>query len=127
MAESFRRKKRNDILLILIVLIVALALWLFVHITADNGAWVVVSRDGQEIARYALDEDQSINIADESGTNLLVIAGGQADITEADCPDELCVHQPMISKSGQTLICLPHKLIVSIEGGEESKIDSIAK
>jgi len=127
MAETIRRKKRNDVLLILIILFVAVALWFLVQLTADDGAWVVVSRDGQEISRYNLDDEQSVSITDESGSNLLVISGGEADVTDADCPDKLCVHQSPISKSGQTIICLPHKLVVSIEGGEASKIDSVAK
>ena len=51
--------------------------------------------------------------------NTLVINGGKASIVSADCPDKLCVHQQEISKAGESIICLPHKLVVRIEGTGE--------
>ena len=65
----------------------------------------------------------------ESGktTNLLVIKDGKADVTEADCPDKLCVHQKAISKTNETIVCLPNKVVVQVIGAGESELDSIAR
>ena len=52
---------------------------------------------------------------------------GTADITEADCPDKLCVHQRAISKTKETIVCLPNKVVVEVTGSEESELDSVAK
>ena len=46
---------------------------------------------------------------------------------EAGRPDKLCVKQGEISKAGESIICLPNRIIVSVEGGEESGIDATAK
>lgn len=43
------------------------------------------------------------------------IKDGYADCTEADCRDGLCVNQKKISKVNETIVCLPHKVIIEIE------------
>jgi hypothetical protein len=53
--------------------------------------------------------------------NTLVIEGGRARIEAADCPDKLCVKQRAISKAGESIICLPHKLVIRIS--RESGVD----
>ena len=83
--------------------------------------------DGTETARYALSEPRSELIDTGRGTNLLVIQDGKAKVTEADCPDRLCVNQKAISYQGESIICLPHKLTVTIEGGEHGSVDAVAQ
>ena len=46
---------------------------------------------------------------------------------EADCPDQLCVHQKAISKDRETIVCLPNKVVVEVKSKTESEFDSIAK
>ena len=77
---------------------------------------------------YPLDVDKEIPIQkDGKTTNLLVIRDGKADVTEADCPDKLCVHQKAISKTNETIVCLPNKVVVQVIGAGESELDSIAR
>ena len=47
-------------------------------------------------------------------------------MAEASCPDQLCVHQPAIRYHGQTIVCLPHRVSVTIEGGEEAPLDGVS-
>lgn len=96
------------------------------HFTAapDDG-WVIVSRDGTMQMRVPLSEDIRLLLSDDSGNeNLLVIEGGSAHLEDSNCPDRLCVRQGTISRSGESIICLPHKLVISIEGREDT--DSFA-
>ncbi|MCH5334095.1 MAG: NusG domain II-containing protein [Agathobacter sp.] len=95
----------------------------------DASGWVVVTRDGEVIGRYRLDGDQTVEITDVSGkvSNVLVIADGRADMTEADCPDKLCVHQRAIRRAGENLVCLPNRVVVTVEGGKEDELDGIAQ
>ena len=47
----------------------------------------------------------------------------------ADCPGHDCINQGAIGSAGEIIVCLPHKLIVSIEGGTDegaSAIDTVA-
>ncbi len=74
---------------------------------------------------YSLAKDQSIEI--NGGTNVLKIRNGSADMTEADCPDKLCVNQKAISKNGESIICLPNKVVVTIESSEDSVFDAVAQ
>ena len=61
------------------------------------------------------------------GKNQLVIADGTARIETADCPDERCVQMGRISRSGQSIICLPHQVVVEIQGGKEAETDAVAQ
>lgn len=120
-------KKKWDILLILAVLVIAAGIWLFTTIIRTEGAFAVVTVDGKEYGRYALSEDLEKEIQTEFGKNYLVISGGAAKVTEADCPDRLCVNQREIRYNNESIICLPHKLTVTIEGGREGSVDAVAE
>ncbi|KAI4447103.1 hypothetical protein C823_001622 [Eubacterium plexicaudatum ASF492] len=45
----------------------------------------------------------------------------------ADCPDQLCVHQKAISGQGETIVCLPNKIVVEIAEGEDADLDAISR
>lgn len=93
-----------------------------------QGAQVVITVSGEVYGTYSLREEQEISIViDGVTTNLLVIKDGEADMTEADCPDRLCVHQAAISKNNEMIVCLPNEIVVQVTNGEESEVDSIAK
>lgn len=95
--------------------------------TSDTGASVEVIVDGAIYGTYPLDVDKEIPTEGRETTNLLVIKDGKADVTEADCPDKLCVHQKAISKTNETIVCLPNKVVVQVIGAGESELDSIAR
>ena len=116
--------RKGDLYLILGCLLAALVLcglWLLLR---QTGASVVVEQDGRETARYALSEDRTVRIEGAGGYNLLVIEGGEAWLSEADCPNRLCVKTGKIRYAGQSIVCLPHKLAVRIAGGA-SALDAV--
>lgn len=121
--------KRRDVFLIVSVLAAALILFgLRALLFSEDGAYIQVQVDGEETARYPLAEDVSVEITGEgSFRNVLIIAHGTADMTEADCPDKLCVGQAAISKNGQSIICLPHRVVVSVVGGAQPETDAVAR
>lgn len=115
--------KRNDVVLIGAVLLTALIFAGYHFLSAESGAeQVVVTVEGEEYGVYELSKEQTIDI---NGTNTLVIAKGEADMTDADCPDKLCVHQRAISRDGESIICLPNKVVVSVESSESSGLDAV--
>ena len=112
--------KRGDIFLIVGCLLAALVccgLWLLLR---RDGGTVIVEQNGQETARYALGENRTVRIEGAEGYNLLVIENGEAWLSEADCPTQLCVKTGKIRYSGQSIVCLPHRLAVRIAGGASS-------
>lgn len=124
-----QRISKNDriFMTVLLVGVVAIAALFYLR-PKSSGVQVRVTIDGEEYGIYSLYENQEIPIRIDGVTaNLLIIADGAADVTEADCPDKLCVHQKKISKNGETIVCLPNKVVVEIVGGAESGFDTIAK
>ena len=116
--------KKRDIILIGSVLIVAVALLLVVTFTREAGAGVIVKVNGEEVAKYSLSIDATYSL--NGGTNILHIENGEAWLTDADCPDKLCVKQGRISKTGQTITCLPNKLTVTVYGAADADVDLIS-
>lgn len=116
--------KKNDFWLIGFVLLLAVFILGYHFLKGKSGdAKVMIKVDGNIYGEYELSADQTIDI---DGMNTLVIRDGQADMQDADCPDKLCVHQKAISRDGESIICLPNKVVVTIEGGEESELDAVA-
>lgn len=116
-----KRKKRNDIILAVMVIILAAAALTVYKLTQTEGDYAVVSVDGVETARYPLAENIETVIytgTDNADTNTLVIRDGKATVIEANCPDKVCVSHRAICNVGETIVCLPHKLVVSIEAAE---------
>jgi len=110
--------KKRDIILIASILAVAIAFLLIVELTKEEGAGVVVKVDGVEVAEYSLSKNGTYPL--NGGTNILVIEDGRAYLSDANCPDKLCVHQGKISRTGEVITCLPNKLTVTVFGAEES-------
>jgi hypothetical protein len=108
------KKMRYDIILIIVLLIVSVSALLLMNAFKTEGAYVVVSVNGTEVNRYALDQEGGYSL--NGGTNILVIKGGVAYLKDANCPDKLCVNQGSVHFTGQTITCLPNKLTVSVVG-----------
>ena len=121
MPETGKNRKRTaDLLLIVGLLLVAGALLLWQFHSRQQGVRAVVYVDGQSVASYPLDTQVRVRLetTDGSSFNELVIESGKADVTDAGCPDKLCVHMHPISHTGESIICLPNKTEIRIEGGE---------
>lgn len=116
--------KKRDFILIGVILAVALILFGIIELSKEEGAYVLVRIDGTEVARYSLSDDGEYSL--NGGTNILCIKDGKAYLTDADCPDHLCVKQGKIDKSGETITCLPNKLTVTVYGAEDADVDLIS-
>ena len=104
--------------MIIIAVIAAVAAVLYVSgifSPKDEGTTAVVYIDKEEYARLPLDEDNSITVETDEGYNVIEVKDGYADCTDANCRDGLCVDQKKISRKDETIICLPHKVIIEIE------------
>lgn len=120
--------KKFDVIIAVIVIAAAAALYFGgVLSPKDKGAVAVIYIDGEEYKRLPLDTDTEETVETEYGINVITIKDGYADCTHADCKDRLCVNQKKINKVNQTIVCLPHKLVVEIEGTDTSKIDSVSE
>ena len=126
--NKFLNNKIEKVLWI-IILGVAVALFLFLKFSANDGEQVIVKVDKKEIARYDLNTDREVVIdGKDGGKNTLVIKDGKAYIKDATCPDKLCEHQGKIHMVGQSLICLPNRVVIEItDDKKDEEFDGISK
>ena len=62
----------------------------------------------------SLGEDATVTVTGSLGTNIIEVANGRVRCLESDCSNQTCVKQGWVSGRGQTVVCLPHKLIVQV-------------
>ncbi len=81
------------------------------------GGTALVQVDGETVAKLPLWEDTERVIGGgNGGYNRVKVADGRVSVTDADCPDRVCVRTGAIDSQGQVIACLPHKLIITVEG-----------
>lgn len=124
-----KRTKNTAVLCILLILLGAAGLfWIRAH--GKQGTTVVVTADGREYYRGSLFVEKKIEIGEG---NTLLIRNGTADMIHADCPDQICVEHTPISQTSETIICLPNRVVVTIESfadgseTEQEGVDAIVR
>ena len=128
-AKNGGRKFKNDVIFIAVLLLVSFSVGLFVFLSGEDGDCVVVSVDKQEYGTYPLSKDVRVEIhSGEAGQNLnvLVIKDGVAYVESASCPDGICSSHRPISREGESIVCLPNRVIITVraEVGERPDIIS---
>ena len=109
--------KKQDLILIAVVLAAAALLFLGTKLMHKSPAEVVeISVDGNVVETLDLAKDQELTIDGVSGgTNHLIIKDGEVWVSEATCPDKICVHQGKIHMDGEIIVCLPNKMTAQIK------------
>lgn len=135
--------RKADIILFIVLVAVGLAASAFLamsHADAGSDAKVVIESGGSPFATYPLSRDTVIIVPAPSGVkysdpkappadaddectqyryfNIVEIKGGEVSVTGASCKNQVCVRRGSISKTGESIVCLPNRLVVTIEGGD---------
>ncbi len=117
--KSDRRKHRNEVILLISIASIVTAM-LFL-LPRENGTSVLITVDGSVFGEYALNENLTIEILTGDGKkqrNLVVIQDGKVSVTQASCPDGICkAHRP-ISDHGEIIICLPHRIVITVQASK---------
>ena len=115
--------------LAVIVLSVVVGLVFLLSPKDEKGLTAVVSVEGEiytEIALDAVKEPYELTLHGDREAVLLISSDGVRFVT-SDCPDKLCVNTGMISRSGQSAVCLPARVSVKLISSEESGgIDAVS-
>ena len=110
----------GGILIICIITIIAL--------NQPSAEWALVYQDGvllDNINPVNLSIPGSFKVEHNSGINLILVEQGRIRVSEANCPDGLCVRQGWIGKMAIPIVCLPHRLIIRLDGDNTLDIDAI--
>ena len=125
--------KKRDLILIACALLLAGALYAFSQLTLGTKASsVVVTVDGSEVLRRPLAMEDSYVVEQADGSrNVIRVEGGAVYMQEANCRDGLCIRQGRMKNAAKTIVCLPHKLVVRLEGDapqpEDDELDVIVQ
>ncbi len=125
--------KRNDIILIVVVLILgglSYAVMNLIGKPSGSDVKVVIKHRGEVIQEIPFDEqtDEVYTMQEDDELNVVTVKDGKVAITEANCRDLVCVKTGEISEPGEIIVCLPHQFTVEIVSDENvSELDDIAE
>ena len=109
------KKIKNDLLLAVGFLAAAAVAFAVFFFARQSGETVNVIIDGEKTESYSLSDSMEKEIISENGTNTLVIENGSVYMKSADCPDKICVAHRPVKNKGETIVCLPHRLVLEVE------------
>ena len=110
-----------DLLIVAAVLLLAVAAFFrfFPGGAQDGAAVAVITVDGAAVERLPLDQPAERSYSANGYTLRVVVENSTVRVAQANCPSQDCVHTGAISRAGQSIVCLPARLTVTIEGVPE--------
>lgn len=124
--------KRLDIIIIAVIVVISIVALGILKISNDKNyeeKYVHISVDGELIKTIPIDtisNREEFTVKTKLGVNIIKIENGMVEIVDADCPDKICVKDGPISKPGEILVCLPHKVVVEIKGHSKAEVDELS-
>ncbi len=101
--------------IILLILITACGLFILISHNQNRGSYAVISVNGKKAERLSLSKDIE-NFTVKGADNIsFTIKNGEIYVSESDCPDKICLKTGHISRKGQSIICVPKRVSVTIE------------
>ena len=121
------KQKRNTYLFLLLLLaIIGVGFLIQRYFFGKTGTTAIIEQDGETISELDLSKDTELVLDDgNGGSNTITVKNGKIAVTDANCPDLVCVHTGSISQTGEVIACLPHKLIITISEEKNSDLDAI--
>jgi len=78
----------------------------------------------ETVSLDAVTKPYTIIVEDSLGTNVIEVERGRVRMLQADCPDKTCVRQGWASGAATPIVCLPHRLVITLDGGNPD-IDAV--
>ena len=92
-----------------------------------TGTTARVTQNGVVLYTLSLDENREITLtAPKGGSNTITVRDGRICVSHATCPDQVCVRQGWVTSPGTPIVCLPHGLVIELQGGD-SALDAQTK
>ncbi|MDO5126195.1 MAG: NusG domain II-containing protein [Eubacteriales bacterium] len=107
--------KKADVWFIVITLLLGIALFVIWKLSAKPGKTAVISVDGEIVAELPMNSDTTYTVRTEQGMNVVEVKDAKLFVSKADCRDQICVGHRAISDQTETIVCLPHKLVLEVK------------
>lgn len=119
--------KKNDFILIGVVILLCIGALVYFQLTKEEGSKVVITIDGEVYDTLDLNKETTLTVEGDNGIyNTFQVKDGAVDMIDASCPDLLCVKQKDIHYNHETIVCLPNKVVIEVISSVESEVDMIA-
>ncbi len=118
--------RKADIVLFIALVLFGAALAVPAFLWHDSGDTVKISLNGKEFGTYSLAEDKEVTVKKDGHVNKVMIKGGKVWMESASCRNQICVHTGKISNAGQSIVCLPNRVSVTIEGKGGQDYDAVS-
>lgn len=126
MEREAKRKRHGRIfrVCLLLLLLACACAWIWQRY-AKTGAVAKVEVDGACVAYLSLEKDGTYVVPVDNGENVLCVENGNVYMQTADCPDKTCVLQGKIRRQGECIVCLPHKVVVTVLSESDEAVDAV--
>lgn len=104
----------RDIILLASVVLVALIALIVMKLNTTDKQLVKVMVDGKLVHEMSILVDETYVVSQGDKTNTVIVENGKVRVEEASCPDKICEKHVPISMTGETIICLPNKVVVEV-------------
>lgn len=126
------KKYYKDIILVVLLLVISAIIYWGYNFFSGKGNKVCIYVNDEKIEEFNLGEDIEKKFTTKYGTNTIKIKDGSVSVISASCDNQICVNHIKVSKTGESIICLPNHFVVTIEGKEDKRsengdLDGIAK
>lgn len=118
--------RKADIILLIMLIVIGAVSSVALSMSETSGSRVEIRLNGKLYGSYSLAEDRTIRIENRKKYNVVQIRNGKVSVTEASCKNQICVEHAPISKTGETIVCLPNKLSVTIPGKGDDQYDAVS-
>jgi hypothetical protein len=117
--------KQGDRILIIIIAILALILIMELMLTKNYASVVVVRSDGNIVKTVSLNKNMVFEVKSNEGHLFVEIKNRKVRVINSTCKDKLCEKEGWIEKPGESIICLPNRISITIIGKKKDNVDTI--
>ena len=122
--RDFIIKYRIDVAVVASFLLLAVVVLGVINLTKTEGAYAEVVVDGDVVGKYSLSVDGVYPL--NNGSNTLTVESGVAYMSYSNCPDHTCEITGVVKHVGETIVCLPNHLTITIIGESDESVDFVS-
>ena len=123
--QGRKQKIVISIVFFLIVLLLSIISWRLLFPSYTGAVTAKIYQAGillYTIPLYEVKDDYELSIEGEHGEkNIILVSNGKISVSEANCPDHVCVKRGLVDYSDIPIVCMPNQLVIQFEKDEEMK------
>lgn len=95
------------------------------QLLASPGSIVIVELNGNPVYKGNLSEDRKVTVRGTYGDVRMQVREGRVGVVYADCPNNICVRTGWRTHAGESVICVPNRVVIRILGEDTTIIRGV--